>query len=97
MSRLTLASLAANALLLFVVALCLMEVGKRDATIRDVRADLAAAERLRVEDADRVRGVGLRNAALMAAQAERCGAEGTTAFDRGVRTGMAVCQARAPR
>lgn len=97
MSRLSLASLAVNVALLFVVAFCLMGVAKRDATIRQLRADVVALRELREADAQRVRDVGLRNSALMAQQAVRCGEEGSDAFDRGVRTGMAVCQARGLR
>lgn len=95
MTRAFLASLVAVLVLMAVVAFLLIGQGKRDATIRDLKRDAVAMTKLREDDAKRVKLLEARNGALLTAQAVACGAEGTDAFDRGVRTGIAVCQARA--
>lgn len=97
MTRSFLASLGVNVLLLFVVAFLLIGRGHQSARIDELEQAAADVAKIRKEEAKRVAALEVRNGALLTAQAQACGAEGTTAFDRGVRTGMAVCQARAPR
>lgn len=55
-----------------------------------LRRDLVAAH-------TQYRELSARNDALAQQQAVTCGVEGSTAFDRGVQVGVAVCEARAPR
>lgn len=94
--KLSWASYGLNAALVIALVVLLTGRGELTARIDELERDAAAVAKLRAEDAKRVADVSARNTALVAAQAERCGAEGTAAFDRGVRTGMAVCQARNP-
>lgn len=89
MTRPFLASLAANAALLFVVAFLLIGQGKRDATIRELRADLVTAARA-LKDADDTIQAYARAEGVTASQAAAaCRAEGGTAFERGRAFGRA--------
>lgn len=94
--RLLIASGVGNLVLLLGVIVLLTGRGELTARIDELERSAAGVERARDEDAKRVADLQLRNGALVTAQAQACGVEGSTAFDRGVRTGMAVCQARNP-
>ena len=97
MGRSFLASAAVNLVLMAVVAFLLIGRGELTARIDELERAAVEVDRIRGEEAKRLADVQARNGALLTAQAQACGVEGTTAFDRGVRTGMAVCAARAPR
>lgn len=94
LSRPFLVSAVVNLALMAVVAFLLIGRGALTARIDELERDARTVADVRKEDAKRMAALEARNGALMTAQAERCGAEGSEAFDRGVRTGVAICQAR---
>lgn len=96
MTRSFLASAVVNLVLMAVVTFLLIGQGERDARIGELERAADRVEEIRELEAKRVKDLEVRNGALVAAQAEACGVEGSDAFDRGVRTGMAVCLARTP-
>jgi len=96
MSRGFIGSLIVNVVLVGVVAFLLIGRGELTARIDELERAAERVEEIRVEEAKRVKALEVRNGALLTANAQACGVEGTTAFDRGVRTGMAVCEARRP-
>jgi hypothetical protein len=97
MSRGFLASAVVNLVLMAAVAFLLIGRGELTARIDELERAAERVEEIRAEEAKTIAALQMRNGALLTAQAEACGVEGTTAFDRGVRTGMAVCQARQPQ
>ncbi len=96
MSRGFIGSLIVNVVLVGVVAFLLIGRGELTARIDELERAAERVEEIRAEEAKNLAAVQLRNGALLSAQAQACGVEGTTAFDRGVRTGIAVCEARRP-
>lgn len=96
MSRGFIGSLVVNLTLMATVAFLLIGRGELYARIDELERAAERVEEIRAEEAKNLAAVTLRNGALLSAQAQACGVEGTTAFDRGVRTGIAVCEARRP-
>jgi len=89
MTRLSLASLVGNVALLFVVAFLLIGQGKRDATIRELRADLVTAGRALKQAADDIRRYSETEGQAASQAATACRVEGGTAFERGRAFGRA--------
>lgn len=96
MTRGFIGSLIVNLILVALVTFLLIGRGAQGARINELERAATEVDRVRDEEAKTIASLQTRNGALVAAQAQACGAEGSDAFDRGVRTGMAVCLARTP-
>lgn len=93
MTRLSLASLAGNVALLFVVAFLLIGQGKRDARIRELGADLVTAGAALRKAADDIERFAAAEGITASEAARVCAAEGGTAFERGRAFGRAELEA----
>lgn len=76
------------------IVLLIRSNGEKTQEIRNLKGELATAAAALEQASEDIKRFAANEGVTLAEAAKVCAAEGSTAFDRGVQVGTAICQAR---